>query len=184
MMISRELLPCRERPVGLTPQCSAAEVLPASLHDMREPGYSRSNTRSGRDRACIETSGQVSRHHNLLPSFLSRRSFCVPRSRGMIEYDHRDQIPAYLLRPSHSAQKFIEGRWPFYVPVCGDRRRADRVNYRLPCILRCICPLMAQNPKCLPVRFIAALGVHERTITGTSRAWLTTTAATGQVVPA
>jgi hypothetical protein len=31
----------------------------------------------------------------------------------MIEYDHRDQIPAYLLRLSHSARKFIEGRWPF-----------------------------------------------------------------------
>ncbi len=31
----------------------------------------------------------------------------------MIEYDHRDQIPAYLLRQSHSARKFIEGRWPF-----------------------------------------------------------------------
>src|SRR5262245_19636740 len=172
MMISRELLPCRERPVGLTPQCSAAEVLPASLHDMREPGYSRSNTRSGRDRACIETSGQVSRHHNLLPSFLGRQSFCVPRSRGMIEYDHRYQIRAYLLRPSHSARKFIEGRWPF-----------GRVNYRLPCILRCMCPLMAQTRSAYLSASSPRLG-HERTITGTSRAWLTTTAATGQVVPA
>ena len=99
----------------MTTECSAAEGLPASLHDMREPGHSRSNTRTGRDRACIETGGQVRRHHNLLPSFLGRRSFAAPLSKGMIEYDHRDQIPAFLLPSSHSRPKFIEGRWHFTV---------------------------------------------------------------------
>src|SRR5262245_7249516 len=42
---------------------SAAEWPPASLHDLHEPGRSRSNTRTGRDRACIETGGHVTRHH-------------------------------------------------------------------------------------------------------------------------
>src|SRR6516225_8155592 len=67
-------------------------------NDMREPGSSRSNTRTGRDRTRIETGGQVSRHHNLLPSFLGRESFAPPLAKGMIEYGHDDQIPAFLLR--------------------------------------------------------------------------------------
>jgi hypothetical protein len=35
----------------------------------------------------------------------------------MIEHDHGDQIPAFLLRSSHSARKFIEGPWPSCVAV-------------------------------------------------------------------
>ena len=166
----------------MTPECGAAEGLPASLHDTREPGYSRSNTRSGRDRACIETSGQVSRHHNLLPSFLGRRSFCIPRLRGMIEYDHRDQIPAIPVAAKPQCAEIHRRPMALYVPVWGDRRRADRVPFTL--YIAVHLSANGTNPKCLPVRFIAALGAHERTITGTSRAWLTTTAATGQVVPA
>jgi hypothetical protein len=104
----------------LSTECSAAEGLPASLHDQREPGSSRSNRRTGRDLACIETCGQVTRHHNLLPSFLGRRSFAPPLSKGMIEYDHRDQILAFLLPASHSGRKFIEGPMALY--SCCDRR--------------------------------------------------------------
>jgi|RhiMetdeSRZDD1v2_1073273.scaffolds.fasta_scaffold94899_5 hypothetical protein len=35
----------------------------------------------------------------------------------MIEHDHGDQIPAFLLRSSYSARKFIEGPWPSCVAV-------------------------------------------------------------------
>src|SRR5262249_30869871 len=100
-------------PAGLTSACSAAESLPASLRDMREPGSSRSNTRTGRNRRCIGTGGQASRHHNLLPSFLDRRPFAPPLSKSMIEYGHGDQMPAFLLRSSHSLPEFIEGRRHF-----------------------------------------------------------------------
>jgi hypothetical protein len=96
----------------LTTECSAPKGLPASRHDVREPGRSRSNTRTGRDRTRIETGGQVNRHRSLLPSFLGRRSFAPPLPKGMIEYDHRDQILAFLLPASHSGRKFIEGRAP------------------------------------------------------------------------
>jgi hypothetical protein len=37
----------------------------------------------------------------------------------MIKYDDRDQIPTFLLRSSHTGQKFIVGRWrprPDYFP--------------------------------------------------------------------
>src|SRR5262249_18177438 len=98
-----------DRSAGVTTPGSAAENLPASLHDMRGPGRSRSNRRTGRDRTRIETGGQVSRHRSLLPSFLGRRSFAPPLSKGMIEYDHRDQILAFLLPSSQSRWKFIEG---------------------------------------------------------------------------
>src|SRR5439155_7105227 len=52
----------------------AAAAPPASL---RGPDSSHSNTRTGRDRACIELDGQVSRHHNLLPNSLSQRSLAL-----------------------------------------------------------------------------------------------------------
>src|SRR5215467_15581083 len=118
MMISRHRVV--EGPAGLTTECSAAEGRPASLHDMREPGRSRSNRRTGRELACIETGGQVSRHRSLLPSFLGRRSFAPPLPKSMIEYDHRDQILAFLLPASHSSRKFIEG--PMALCGCCDRR--------------------------------------------------------------
>jgi len=92
----------------LTSEHSA--VFPASLHDTREPDSSRSNTRNGRDRECIETGVQATHHHNLLPSFLGRRSFASPLSKGMIGYDNGAQIAAFLLRSSHSGRKFIDGR--------------------------------------------------------------------------
>src|SRR5262249_62079254 len=98
MMISRE-------PPPLTTECSAAEGLPASLHDMREPGSSRSNRRTGRDRTRIETGGQVSRHRSLLPSFLGRRSFAPPLSKGMIEYHDRDQMLTFLFASSRSGRE-------------------------------------------------------------------------------
>jgi hypothetical protein len=85
-------------------------VFPASLHDTREPDSSRSNTRNGRDRECIETGVQATHHHNLLPSFLGRRSFASPLSKGMIGYDNGAQIAAFLLRSSHSGRKFIDCR--------------------------------------------------------------------------
>ena len=89
----------------MTAERRAVESLPASLHDAREPASSRSNTRTSRAPACVETGGQVSRHHNLLPSCPGRRSFCCPPfSQGVIEYDDRDQIPARLLPSSHSGQ--------------------------------------------------------------------------------
>src|SRR5262249_3575653 len=130
MMISRE-------PPPLTTECSAAEGLPASLHDMREPGSSRSNRRTGRDRTRIETGGQVSRHRSLLPSFLGRRSFAPPLSKGMIEYDHRDQILAFLLPSSHGRWKFIEGP----MPLCGCCDRGLLPRKRTP-----ICGLMSRCP--------------------------------------
>jgi hypothetical protein len=60
------------------------------LSYMREPGSSRSNTRPGRELWCIETGGQVGRP-------------CI----GIIEHQHADKIPAFLLRFSHSGRKFI-----------------------------------------------------------------------------
>src|SRR5215831_9315944 len=79
------------------------------MHDMSEPDNSRSNRRTGQDLACIEMGGQVSRHHNLLPSFLGRRSF-APLIEHMIESDHGGEIPAFLLRSSHSGLKNFEAR--------------------------------------------------------------------------
>ena len=39
----------------LTAEWRAVESLPASLHDVREPANSRSNTRTSRAPACVET---------------------------------------------------------------------------------------------------------------------------------
>ena len=97
----------------MTAEWRAVESLPASLHDVREPASSRSSTRTSRAPACVETGGQVSRHHNLLPSCPGRRSFCSPLSKGMIEYDDRDQIPAFLLPSSHSGRKSVAERRVF-----------------------------------------------------------------------
>ena len=99
----------------MTAEWRAVESLPASLHDVRGPANSRSNTRTSRAPAGVETGGQASRHHNLLPSCPGRRSFArLSRARlfsqGMIEYDDRDQIPAFLLPSSHSGRKFIAER--------------------------------------------------------------------------
>jgi hypothetical protein len=43
----------------------------------------------------------------------------------MIEYDHGDQIPAVLLRLSHSGRKFMEGQWHFMFQSGGYRRQAE-----------------------------------------------------------
>ena len=78
---------------------------------MPKLGSSRSNTRTGRDRVCTETGGQVSRHHSLFPSFPGRRSLSSPLHRtGMMKHAHGDQILAFLLRSSHTGRKFIRQR--------------------------------------------------------------------------
>src|SRR5207249_753164 len=90
-------------PAGLMTERRAAAAPPASL---RGPDSSHSNTRTGRDRACIELDGQVSRHRNLLPNSLSQRSLACPLyPKSAIESDHRGQTLALLLRRSNSRRK-------------------------------------------------------------------------------
>jgi hypothetical protein len=64
---------------------------------------SRSNTRTGRDRACIETGGQIIRHHTLLPSFPGRRSLSSPSIEG---YDG-----ARSWRPNSGIPVAIKSHW-------------------------------------------------------------------------
>jgi hypothetical protein len=68
----------------LATDCNATEDVLVCPQHMRKPASSRSNTRSRRDLACIETGGELCRHITFFPTLQVDDHYVCPSYEGMI----------------------------------------------------------------------------------------------------